>query len=143
MKNFLLIFFCFLLLNCNQQEDKNIKQFQGEFNRITDVSPSTLCELFLEKCTDTRENNPFSQYTPEMINSQCASMYRSASEDHAKLIGKILIHKKMVSSSGISMNEMEAIIRRIRKNQSDELDKIVLKSFDSLVYFKQRQLELE
>jgi hypothetical protein len=145
MKFLILPFIAVLLFSCNQNNSQEeSKRFEKQFNRITETSPSNLCLLFLEQCNTADRSSPFSKYTPEMINRQCAAIYRIAAEDHAKLLAKILVFKKVVNTKNISIDQMKNSIDKVRaRNNKDKIDKIALQSYDSLVKFKQQQLQFE
>jgi ribosomal protein L14E/L6E/L27E len=54
------------------------------------------------------------------------------------------VFKKVVNTKNISIDQMKNSIDKVRaRNNKDKIDKIALQSYDSLVKFKQQQLQFE
>ena len=120
----------------------SLAKLNGSF--ATEPSPAELCLYFLKQIEDADENSPFSKYSPEMINSQCASMYRVTSEELVELIIDILRYKKIVTNDKkCSLEEIKSFAERMRSGKPDKIDKILIKSFDLMIEYNIEQSKLE
>lgn len=142
MKNLMYLSLILLVFSCNVLNDKT-EYFEKRYEEITFSPPERLCSSFLEKCNTKDENSPFSKYTPVMINRQFSAFYRLASEEHLKLVIDILIYKEVIKNKEQSINDLRHYVDNINKSESDNLDRIVIKSFDFAVKYKAEQLRIE
>lgn len=146
MKLLFYLFSIALIFSSCEQKNDNAKYifFQGKYKKITEPSPAELCLYFLKQIEDADENSPFSKYSPEMINSQCASMYRVTSEELVELIIDILRYKKIVTNDKkCSLEEIKSFAERMRSGKPDKIDKILIKSFDLMIEYNIEQSKLE
>jgi hypothetical protein len=142
MKNLLYLSLIFIVFSCNSLNDKT-EYFEKRYEEITLTPPEKLCLMFLERCNTEDANSTFSKYTPEMINRQNSAFFRLASEEHLKLVVDILIYKEVLKNKKKSIEDLQQYIDKINKSESDNLDRIVIKSFDFAVKYKAEQLRIE
>ena len=141
---FHLLWIILIFSSCGNNDDAKYNFYQDKYKSITEHSPARLSSQFLKKIEEADENSPFSKYTPEMINSQCASMYRTKANELAELIIDILKYKEILSNDNdYSLEELKSFVERIRKGKQDKIEGIVIKSFDLMVEYKLEQLNLE
>ena len=140
---FYLLWIILIFSSCsNYTDDAKYNFFQDKYKSITEPSPAQLSSLFLENIEDADESSPFSKYTPEMINSQCAAMYKIPAEQLAELIIDILKYKEILSNDNdYSLEQLKSFVERIRNGKQDKIDKIVIKSFDLILVYKLEQLK--
>lgn len=154
MKSFFFIILSVLVLtSCGKseeekQEDQILKfetKFETKLKDISDVSPDTLYVYTLKTLNEKKADpeSPFSKWTPEMIQSQAAYSYHSQSEDLIKVVVEMLVYKKIVTSRGISINELQSFIDRVRGNKSDKIDSMIVESFDLAIQYEQTYLDLK
>ena len=55
----------------------------------------------------------------------------------------MLVYKKIVTSRGISINELQSFIDRVRGNKSDKIDSMIVESFDLAIQYEQTYLDLK
>ena len=142
MKNLLYLSLIFIVFSCNSLNDKT-EYFEKRFEELQRVSPEKISLSFLEKCDSKNENAPFKNYTPQMINSQLAHIYKSATEDHLKLIIDILIYKEVLKNKKVSIEDLKPIVYGIENKETDKLDKIVIKSFELALNYTSEQIRIE
>jgi hypothetical protein len=91
----------------------------------------------------TDPNSGFSGWTPEMIQSQAAYTYHAESEDLIKLVVEMLVYKKIVTSKGVSINELQSFVDRVRSDKSDKIDTMIIESFDLAIQYEETYLKLK
>lgn len=142
MKTLILLLSIVFLFSCSNNEQKT-KYFENRYKKITQVTPYELSERFLTICENTDPNNPFHDYTPAMINNQCASFFRISSEKLTKLIIDILLYEDIIKNKNISDYDLQLKVESFGKSKNDKLRNIVIKSFDLIVVYKVEQMQLE
>jgi hypothetical protein len=146
MKLLFYLFSIALIFSACEQKNDNAKYifFQDKYKKITEPSPAELCLSFLKQIEEADESSPFSKWTPEMINRQCAAMYRLNSEELVELIIDILQYKKIVTNNKkCSLEEIKSFAERMRSGKPDKIDKILIKSFDLMIEYNIEQSKLE
>ena len=138
-----------VLTSCGKSEEEKketqILKFETKLRDITEVSPDTTY-LYTLKTLNERNADPksaFSKWTPEMIQDQAAYTFHSESEDLIKMVVEMLIYKKIVTSRGVSINELQSFVDRVRDNKSDKIDTMIIESFDLAIQYEQTYLELK
>ncbi len=142
MKNLLYLSLIFIVFSCNSIKNKT-EHFEERYEEITLTPPEKLCLDFMELCNIADSNSEFSKYTLEMKKRQYAIFFRSASEEHLKLVVDILIYKEVLKNKEKTIKELQQYIYKINKSENDKLDRIVIKSFDFAVKYKTEQLRLD
>jgi hypothetical protein len=146
MKLLFYLFAIALIFSACKQKNDNAKYifFQDKYKSITEPSPAELCLSFLKQIEEADESSSFSKWTPQMINRQCAAMYRLNSEKLVELIIDILQYKKIVTNNKkCSLEEIKSFAERMRSGKPDKIDKILIKSFDLMIENNIEQSKLE
>jgi hypothetical protein len=132
-----------MTFSCGQgkEDELKLKGFEKRYNEITSVSPEDMNLRFIEICENADETSPFSKYTPEMMEHQFATNYRVASDQLAKLIVDILFYKKMIPTKNVKPEELKSLVKRLN-NKKDGFNAIIVKSFDLLVQYKSKEINL-
>jgi hypothetical protein len=146
---FFIILSVLVLTSCGKSEkekkDLQINKFETKLKLITEVSPDTMYLHILKNLSDkhTDPNSGFSGWTPEMIQSQAAYTYHAESEDLIKLVVEMLVYKKIVTSKGVSINELQSFVDRVRSDKSDKIDTMIIESFDLAIQYEETYLKLK
>ena len=124
--------------------NQTIENFKSNLCDINEVSPDHMYLFTIETLSEQKKdpNSPFSKWTTEMIHDQAAYSFRSESEDLIKVVIKMLSYKKIITSNGVSIKELQSFVDRVRNNKSDKIDIMIVDSFDLAVEYQQRYLEL-
>jgi hypothetical protein len=142
MKNLMYLSLILLVFSCNVFNDKT-EYFEKRYEEITLTPPEKLCLDFMELCNIADSNSELSKYTLKMKKRQYAIFFRSASEEHLKLVFDILIYKEVLKNKKKSIEDLQHYVYKIINSKSDKLDRIVIKSFDFALEYKAEQLRLE
>lgn len=126
--------------NTNDAEQKQIKKYELKYNKINDYTPYETMEHFLKICNNANDSSPFKQYTPDMIESQCASFFRIKSEENLKFVIELLKHKKIINNNNYDFYELQKFIDNIKNDKQDKLDKLIIKSFELSIEYQKEYL---
>lgn len=149
MKSILIVILSVIfLISCNNSEkekQQQIVKFETKLQDITEVSPDTMYVHTLKNLTDLKSDpeSSFSKWTPEMIQDQAAHTFHSESEDLIKLVVEMLVYKKIATNNGVSINELQSFVDRVRNNKSDKIDTMIIESFDLAIQYEQTYLQLK
>ena len=121
--------------------NKQVMIFMKKLNEIDEITPEDLTNSFLEK---TQTMDVFKNYTSEMINSQIAAFYRDDSEKHLKLCAEMIAYqlKKCGEDKKVKVQVGE-YVNKLKGGKLDQIDSLILKSFEEGVESLQKQSEYE
>ena len=121
--------------------NKQVMIFMKKLNEIDEITPEDLTNSFLEK---TQTMDVFKNYTSEMINSQIATFYRADSEKHIKLCAEMIAYqlKKCGEDKKVKVQVGE-YVNKLKGGKLDQIDSLILKSFEEGVESLQKQSEYE
>ena len=131
--------------NSEKEKQEQIVNFETKLQEINKTSPYHLYEFSLKTLSEEKSdpNSPFSKWTPEMIQDQSAFTFHAKSEELINLVVEMLVYKGIVTSGGVSINELQSFVSRVRGNESDKIDTMIIESFDLAIQYEETYLGLK
>jgi|LakMenEpi03Aug12_release.lakeMendotaPanAssembly.Ray.scaffolds.fasta_scaffold166884_1 hypothetical protein len=121
--------------------NKQAMIFMKKLNEIDEITPEDLTLSFMET---VKNNEGFKDWDENMVNRQISAFYRIDSEKHLKLCAEMIAYqlKKCGEDKKVKVQVGE-YVDKLKGGKLDQIDSLILKSFEEGVESLQKQSEYE